>query len=112
MDEEKLKTLIAHAVSEGVSSAFESQNTNQPIFMCCKEHCEERCGFSPTEHAQKHKDADRLVTTVKETERIFSSTLIKSISVFLIGSLGVGVVIFIWQGFQQVPEFIKKIGGH
>jgi hypothetical protein len=83
-------------VKEIVTIAIEELVESGVISVCCStERCKERCGFGPTKHAELHREADNLVTSVKNAGRTFSGTVVKIITGVLVATVGAGAVIHI-----------------
>lgn len=104
MDDKKLAELIA----ESVSSNLQEHLAKYEFGGCCSSRCNEKCGFSPSEHSIKHKKIDELIETVDNAGKSIQSTIAKTITVFLISAVGFGAALIILEFVQNMPRLVGK----
>lgn len=104
IDEKKLQEIVAEAVSIGIKESLKQTQ----IVGCCSERCMEKCGFTPFEHAKKHQKVDQLIETVDSAGNNVKTTIARTITVFLIGTVGIGTVFVIYEFIQKISKIAGK----
>lgn len=89
--------------------AFKEVIEEQNFGQCCAARCNEKCGFSPAEHAKKHADAERLVVMVKDGEKMMKNTVVRTVTAFILVAFGVGVCVTVYNTVVSVYDKIKIV---
>lgn len=82
-----------------------------PVAQCSAEGCGERCGFPPSEHANKHIRAERLCEMVEQGEKIAKNTAVKVFVGAIIVVFGTGTVITVAAIWSDLVKKVPGLGG-
>ncbi len=84
MDDQQIKAAVTSAIGE-----YFKNNTCSP---CSSSRCQERCGFTPVQHAEDHAKLKDLFGVIGSTGKRIWTTIIAMLAIYLLGALSTGLI--------------------